>query len=59
MLGHLFPQGAASFAAIADEAGISRLFGGIHYRSDIERGKAHGQRIGAVVVSAARADGAP
>lgn len=58
VLGHLFPQGAASFAAMADEAGISRLYGGIHYRSDIERGKAHGQRIGAVVVSAARADGA-
>ena len=42
MLGTIFPQGAAEFDAMADEAGISRLYGGIHYRSDIVRGKAHG-----------------
>jgi hypothetical protein len=36
---------------------MSRLYGGIHYRSDIEQGKAHGARIGGVVVEFARADG--
>jgi hypothetical protein len=58
VLGHLFPTRAAEFTAMADEAGISRLYGGIHYRSDITEGKAHGLRIGAVVVRAAQRDGA-
>lgn len=38
-----------SFSSIqqaADEAGISRLYGGIHYRSAIEEGKKQGQQIG-------------
>ena len=41
-----------------DEAAISRLYGGIHYRSDIEVGKAHGARIGEYTVGFARQDGA-
>ena len=57
VLGYLFPDAATSFEAMADEAGISRLYGGIHYRSDIEQGKSHGHRIGEFVVSFARADG--
>jgi hypothetical protein len=57
-LGYLFPQGSASFLAMADEAGISRLYGGIHYRSDIDQGKAHGTRIGAWVVNQLKSDGA-
>ncbi|MCC6456820.1 MAG: vanadium-dependent haloperoxidase [Caldilineaceae bacterium] len=32
----------ASFSEAADEAGISRLYGGIHYRSAIENGLAQG-----------------
>ena len=43
---------------MADEAGISRLYGGIHYRADIEQGKAHGRRIGGYTVAFARQDGA-
>ena len=58
VLSHLFPAGAASFAEQAEEAGISRLYGGIHYRSDITGGKLHGERIGEHVVEVARADGA-
>ena len=50
MLSYLFPAAASTFEAQADEAGISRRYGGIHYRSDIDQGKAHGQRIGANVV---------
>ena len=45
ILSYLFPSGAGSFAAMRDEAGISRLYGGIHYPSDIEAGKLHGARI--------------
>ena len=35
-----------SIEAAADEAGISRLYGGIHFRSAIEKGKAQGKNIG-------------
>jgi hypothetical protein len=40
----LFPSGSEAFAAMREEAAISRLYGGIHYRSDIEGGKQHGAR---------------
>jgi hypothetical protein len=59
VLSYLFPDGATSFAAMRDEAGISRLYGGIHYRSDIDAGKAHGQRIGAHTLTFAQSDGSP
>ena len=58
VLGHLFPDAAEEFAAMAAEAGISRLYGGIHYPSDIEQGGAHGDRIGLRVVELASGDGA-
>lgn len=57
-LGAIFPQGAASFMAMADEAGISRLYGGIHYPSDIREGKSHGERIGTWVLDRFKGDGA-
>jgi hypothetical protein len=58
VLSYLFPSGAASFESMRDEAGISRLYGAIHYRSDIEEGKIHGARIGGYTVAFARKDGA-
>jgi hypothetical protein len=58
VLSYLFPSQAASFAAQRDEAAISRLYGGIHYRSDIEIGKALGARVGGYTVAFARIDGA-
>jgi membrane-associated phospholipid phosphatase len=58
VLSYLFTSGAQSFEAMKDEAGISRLYGGIHYRADIDAGKEHGERIGAYTVSFARQDGA-
>ncbi len=41
------PRLFASFEAAADEAGISRLYGGIHFREAIERGLDQGRCIGA------------
>jgi membrane-associated phospholipid phosphatase len=58
VLSYLFPTGAQQFEAQKEEAAISRLYGGIHYRSDIEIGKAHGKRVGGYTVSFARTDGA-
>jgi hypothetical protein len=40
----------ASFRAAAEEAGISRLYGGIHFRAAIERGLEQGRCIGAHAV---------
>ena len=59
VLGYLFPDAAAQVRAMADEAGMSRLYGGIHYMNDIKEGKAHGDRVAAFKLSRARADGAP
>jgi hypothetical protein len=47
----LAPRSSGSFAAFAEEAAISRLYGGIHYRSAIERGLEQGRCIGAVVAA--------
>ncbi len=56
VLSYLFPSGADEFVKQADEAGISRLYGGIHYRSDIERGKEHGKVVGGFTVRFAQQD---
>jgi hypothetical protein len=58
VLSYLFPGGASYFDAQKEEAAISRLYGGIHYRSDIEVGKDHGRRIGDYTVRFAMHDGA-
>ncbi|MCU1249688.1 MAG: phosphatase family protein, partial [Edaphobacter sp.] len=58
VLSYLFPDGASNFNALKQEAALSRLYGGIHYRSDIEAGLTQGQRIGEYTVRFAKSDGA-
>ena len=58
VLTYLFPSGAAYFGAQRDEAALSRLYGGIHYPSDIDVGKQHGSRIAVYTLRFARGDGA-
>jgi hypothetical protein len=58
VLSYLVPNEAGYFRSQMDEAAISRLYGGIHYRSDIEVGKDHGTRVGGYTVRFARLDGA-
>lgn len=58
VLGHLFPSHAAEFDAMATEASLSRMYGGIHYRSDLEVGKDHGRRIAGYTLKFAEGDGA-
>jgi hypothetical protein len=41
------PRSFPSFWAAAEEAGISRMYGGIHFRAAIERGLEQGRCIGA------------
>lgn len=58
VLGHIFPGEKASLDAMANEASLSRLYGGIHYRMDCEAGLKCGQTIGGYAVSRAKTDGA-
>lgn len=46
VLGAIFPAEQAALDAAAEEAGISRIYGGIHYRFDNEAGLALGRTIG-------------
>ena len=55
VLARLFPRDAAAFRAKADEAGTSRLYGGIHYGFDHTAGLTLGRRIGRLVLQRARA----
>ena len=55
---YLFPDRAAYYRQKADEASISRVLAGIHYRFDIEAGEELGRKIGAAAVERARSDGA-
>jgi hypothetical protein len=50
VLAAFFPRSAEQLAAMAEEAAASRLYGGIHYRSDNEVGLALGRRIGRVAL---------
>ena len=45
VLGHLFPRDAAVFEALAEESSESRLWAGIHFRSDLAAGRALGRAV--------------
>jgi membrane-associated phospholipid phosphatase len=57
VLSYLFPRDAAALTAQADEAGMSRLWGGIHFPSDIRVGLALGRSVAQRVVARADGDG--
>jgi hypothetical protein len=52
VLSRFFPRQTRELARLADEAAISRLYGGIHFTSDNEQGLRLGRRIGAVALEA-------
>jgi PAP2 superfamily len=56
VLSYLFPQDAEFFKERAEEGAMSRLWAGIHFRSDIDAGLTLGRSVGQVVVSRARED---
>lgn len=58
VLSHLFPANAEYFKAQAQEASLSRLYGAIHYRSDIEMGMVHGEALAQYTIDLAESDGA-
>jgi len=57
VLGEVFPAESDYFLEQSEEAAVSRLYGGIHFRHDNEQGTAVGQIIGERVVERMRAAG--
>jgi hypothetical protein len=51
VLAHFFPSDAAHLNGLADEAGESRIFGGIHYRFDKDAGLTLGRTVAAYAIA--------
>lgn len=58
VLKYLFPGQAPRYDGWVKEFGESRLWAGIHFRSDIDAGWEIGRRVGEAVVERAKGDGA-
>ncbi|WP_194972745.1 phosphatase PAP2 family protein [Aquiflexum lacus] len=58
VLSYIFPEDAARFRLWAEEAAVSRLYGGIHYRFDAEVGVEQGKNVGTYAINRAKSDGA-
>jgi len=58
MLASLFPRDAECFRRDAEELAASRMWAGIHYRSDDDTGLALGRTVGQMVIDRAASDGA-
>jgi membrane-associated phospholipid phosphatase len=58
VLGYLFPRDAENFAALGERAAESRIWAGIHYRSDINAGRELANALANKVIARTRGDGA-
>ena len=57
VLSYLFPDGASTFQAQADEASRSRLYGGIHFKMDCDGGLKIGKMLGEKAILRGQNDG--
>ena len=57
VLGYLFPRDAETFAALGERAAESRIWAGIHYRSDIDSGRNIAAAVADKLISRAKQDG--
>ena len=56
-LAYAFPEEADSARARGTEAGMSRIWAGIHFRSDVEVGLALGRTVAQQVIDRVKNDG--
>lgn len=56
LLSYYFPMESKKLHTLAQDASISRLYGGIHFRSDLVEGLELGREIGRIAVSTMRGD---
>jgi membrane-associated phospholipid phosphatase len=54
VLSSFFPKDRAQLQAMVTEAGLSRMYGGIHYRFDIEAGQVLGRSVAQFAIAADR-----
>jgi membrane-associated phospholipid phosphatase len=52
ILSAFFPEKSAQLDAMVIQAGLSRMYGGIHYRFDIDAGQALGHSVAAFAIAA-------
>jgi hypothetical protein len=57
MLAYLFPRDAEFFRNITVEVSNSRLWGGVHFRSDLDSGLATGKQVAALIIERAKNNG--
>jgi membrane-associated phospholipid phosphatase len=57
VMAELFPDRAAVYRKKGEEASLSRVWAGVHYRFDVTEGEALGARVGEAVVARMKADG--
>jgi hypothetical protein len=57
-LGYLFPRDAPTLKAMSDQAAESRMWAGIHFRSDIVAGVTLGKNVSQKLIERAKTDGA-
>jgi hypothetical protein len=57
VLAHVFPGETAIINGWAEEAAVSRIYGGIHYRFDVEAGQESGITVGQYAVNRMITDG--
>lgn len=58
-LAAVFPGDRARIARLSREASISRLYGGVNYRSDLDAGQRLGRQVAELALARYNADGAP
>ncbi len=58
VMSHLLPKEAGRYAALANDASNSRMYGGIHFRSDCVVGLEVGNKVGSFAIQRAKTDGA-
>jgi len=51
VLAHFFPQERPRMESIATEAGVSRIYAGLHYRFDVEAGDEIGRKVANVAIA--------
>jgi hypothetical protein len=52
-LSHFFPEDRGKWESLAEEAGNSRLWSGIHFRADVEQASILGKRVAEAIISQA------
>ena len=57
LVGDMYPKDAAEWRYLGEEAGLSRIYGGIHYPSDERVGNQMGKSIGALAIQRDKLNG--